>query len=510
MNQQESLHESDQDPALSDRSRGETKNGAKLRLNLDNRRYGSLAGGFDLGGSIQGLEKILAQYDREQTAKEEDISEEGTPDGEENSDEDEDKRYCGCINSSTLVFKAFYFFYFFAIGSLYPYLAVFYKQLWLSSKETGVLIGIRPLIQLIGAPMWGIIADTYKATKIIFILSLTAWLVSNYSLSLVPPGVHSYPCRDNGTLTSLSVLLSNNGNNSEVLRFLKPILHVLRKMPVNQRPTNSSSDRQETSEAKNTTNKITSEPDTNVTKQSPETHSMNSNDSMILTKTINKKLKKLIKSLTIVRRELQQQKRSHRNEEDLGDAFYSDNGVISEESESVREDILSNFFAHVVGHSFQDDDVATKEAVSDVAYGEHSLKVRRGVLSSFNASVQLTPEELKVLYRSDFSERLFDFLNMEGQYPWSLSAMSNDPTLVSDSWTSHREKHLFSILLAITVIGTLIAAPAATLADTATLQAIGESREWKLDLQKEGFLSPCRLRRSPPLPCARTNTQTAC
>lgn len=99
--------------------------------------------------------------------------------------------------------KAFYASFYVAIGALFPYLPVYFKQLKLSSHQNGILIGIRPLIQFCVTPLWGACADRFCKSKAIFLLSVLGWLVSNFSLSLVPVnndpklcGVYNYKSVD--------------------------------------------------------------------------------------------------------------------------------------------------------------------------------------------------------------------------------------------------------------------------------------------------------------------------
>lgn len=82
--------------------------------------------------------------------------------------------------------KAFYASFYVAIGALFPYLPVYFKQLKLSSHQNGILIGIRPLLQFCVTPLWGACADRFCKSKAIFLASVLGWLVSNFSLYFVP------------------------------------------------------------------------------------------------------------------------------------------------------------------------------------------------------------------------------------------------------------------------------------------------------------------------------------
>ena len=105
---------------------------------------------------------------------------------EDGSGENTYKDKClGFFQRNLVVYKLFYFLFYGAVGSLFPYLAVFYKQLYLSAQQVGFLIGIRPFIQMATAPVWGAIADTCNVKKTILLISIATWLGTNYSISLV-------------------------------------------------------------------------------------------------------------------------------------------------------------------------------------------------------------------------------------------------------------------------------------------------------------------------------------
>lgn len=128
--------------------------------------------------------------------------------GDSQSDHDNEKkngfknRCLDWTHKHLIVYKMFYFMFYGAVGSLFPYLAVFYKQLFLSAQQVGFLIGVRPFIQMATAPLWGAIADTCNVKKIILLMSIASWLGTNYSISLVriPPSI---ACAQNDTMVRL-------------------------------------------------------------------------------------------------------------------------------------------------------------------------------------------------------------------------------------------------------------------------------------------------------------------
>ncbi|EDO42972.1 predicted protein [Nematostella vectensis] len=99
-----------------------------------------------------------------------------------------------CINRRVLVPKAFYTSFYTGIGALYPYLPMYFKQLHLSPNQTGMLIGSRPLIQFLATPVWGVIADRFCKGKVILLMSVLGWLLSNALLALAPDTRHTIVC----------------------------------------------------------------------------------------------------------------------------------------------------------------------------------------------------------------------------------------------------------------------------------------------------------------------------
>src|SRR5687768_14520213 len=80
--------------------------------------------------------------------------------------------------------KSFYFFYFAALGSLVPFLTLYYRERGLSGAQIGLLLGIQPLIALVSGPIWSGVADVTRQHKRLLVSSLLGLTVSVVLLSL--------------------------------------------------------------------------------------------------------------------------------------------------------------------------------------------------------------------------------------------------------------------------------------------------------------------------------------
>uniref|UniRef100_H2RJ68 Major facilitator superfamily domain containing 6a n=1 Tax=Takifugu rubripes TaxID=31033 RepID=H2RJ68_TAKRU len=114
------------------------------------------------------------------------------------------ERMCLHLNTTLLVSKVFYFFFYAAYGSLHPLLAVYYKQLGLSASRSGLLVGIRYLIEFCSAPFWGVVADRFKKGKVVLLFSVFCWLVFNCGIGFVKPAEMKCEEEGGGPLTTLA------------------------------------------------------------------------------------------------------------------------------------------------------------------------------------------------------------------------------------------------------------------------------------------------------------------
>ena len=84
-------------------------------------------------------------------------------------------------------YKVVFFACYGAFACLYTFIPLYFKQLGLSASQTGILVGLRPLCQAIGAPFWGILADKFKRRKVILFLGSSAWLIKNMLIIVIRP-----------------------------------------------------------------------------------------------------------------------------------------------------------------------------------------------------------------------------------------------------------------------------------------------------------------------------------
>jgi PPP family 3-phenylpropionic acid transporter len=89
------------------------------------------------------------------------------------------------IDRAMLLPKAYYLLYYGAAAALIPYLPIYYQSIGLSGKEIGLLVAIPPLVMLVGAPLWGGLADATRQHKRLLIVALVLALVSTAALSLI-------------------------------------------------------------------------------------------------------------------------------------------------------------------------------------------------------------------------------------------------------------------------------------------------------------------------------------
>ncbi|XP_031566778.1 major facilitator superfamily domain-containing protein 6-A-like [Actinia tenebrosa] len=91
------------------------------------------------------------------------------------------------INTDLLVFKYFYFLFYGAVGTTFPFMGQYFRQIGLSDGQVMALNGVRPTIQLLFCPLWGVLGDRYIPKKMLVQFSLLIWLIMTISMAFLEP-----------------------------------------------------------------------------------------------------------------------------------------------------------------------------------------------------------------------------------------------------------------------------------------------------------------------------------
>ena len=86
--------------------------------------------------------------------------------------------------SSPVAARAAYATLFGAIGASFPYLPVYYRSVGLSLGEIGLLGSLAAAVGLVGAPLWGTLADRYPTSRLVLPLAATLAALSALGLAL--------------------------------------------------------------------------------------------------------------------------------------------------------------------------------------------------------------------------------------------------------------------------------------------------------------------------------------
>ncbi|XP_068707561.1 major facilitator superfamily domain-containing protein 6-like [Montipora foliosa] len=106
------------------------------------------------------------------------------------------------VDKDLVIPKLSFFFFFMATGAFLPYLGVFYKQLWLTARESGILLGVRPFVKMLCSPLWGMVTDVCNRPKLILIISIIGTTIAHFSQSVVSP--FDLPCYPEANGTNFS------------------------------------------------------------------------------------------------------------------------------------------------------------------------------------------------------------------------------------------------------------------------------------------------------------------
>ncbi|CAK9807696.1 Major facilitator superfamily domain-containing protein 6 [Anthophora quadrimaculata] len=106
----------------------------------------------------------------------------------------------GAVDQELLTVKTFYFFFYSAFGSLFPLMGVYFKQMGMNAGQCGLLMGLRPFVEFLSAPFWGSLADRWQKGKMIFLASLSCWIMFTLPLAFMQPPATSCLVMRNRTM----------------------------------------------------------------------------------------------------------------------------------------------------------------------------------------------------------------------------------------------------------------------------------------------------------------------
>ncbi|XP_032241426.2 major facilitator superfamily domain-containing protein 6 [Nematostella vectensis] len=143
------------------------------------------------------------------------------------------------LQQDFFIYKSFCFFIYGAFGALYPYLPLYLKLFKLSSFQAGTAIGIRPLIQIFGAPFWMTIGEWFRKKKFILLLGIFSWLLKGLVIMLIWPKKQMciealYSPTSNITTFRRTNLWKLDEYESKFLSYIGPPLNPNYNLPKNQ------------------------------------------------------------------------------------------------------------------------------------------------------------------------------------------------------------------------------------------------------------------------------------
>ena len=112
---------------------------------------------------------------------------------------------------------SYYYVFYGALGSLFPFLNLYYRAVGMEPWQIGILGGIRPLIALLCAPVWSFVANKYKIRKIILVVSLMSWIAFTIPLAYVTHSTASEQCstKENSTQLGPGTLSEDSASDLE-------------------------------------------------------------------------------------------------------------------------------------------------------------------------------------------------------------------------------------------------------------------------------------------------------
>lgn len=106
-----------------------------------------------------------------------------------------DQGCCPGTDKKLLVSKLFYLFFFSAFGCVAPYLALYFKQIFISPRQLGIIVSVRSFVQFIFAPILSSLAERYNKRLLVILIALLAYTACYVTIPFIPSDEKPPACR---------------------------------------------------------------------------------------------------------------------------------------------------------------------------------------------------------------------------------------------------------------------------------------------------------------------------
>lgn len=102
---------------------------------------------------------------------------------------------CSETNKQLLVSKLFYLFFSSAFGCVAPYLALYFKQIFISPRQLGIIVSVRSFVQFIFAPILSSLAERYNKRLLVILIAVLAYTACYVTIPFIPSDEKPPACR---------------------------------------------------------------------------------------------------------------------------------------------------------------------------------------------------------------------------------------------------------------------------------------------------------------------------
>ncbi|XP_065838367.1 major facilitator superfamily domain-containing protein 6-like [Oscarella lobularis] len=104
----------------------------------------------------------------------------------DNAPKEQDRRRC-FLDLHLLPVKLYYFIFMLGAGCIFPFLTVYFRFVGLSASQNGIVQGIRPFVNCVATPLWGMVGDKLGKVRVIWIVSTFNFIAFTAILGLIGP-----------------------------------------------------------------------------------------------------------------------------------------------------------------------------------------------------------------------------------------------------------------------------------------------------------------------------------